>query len=94
MSLEIIIGNMFSGKTSELIRRLKRYKVTFDKERIPVGTHLLLSGLLVTINGVVYDLGLPGWLVVRLPKDTNKKVRRNGYWRREGDRRAFLIAFN
>ena len=57
--------------------RLKRYKVTFDKERIPVGTHLLLSGLLVTINGVVYDLGLPGWLVVRLPKDTNKKVRRN-----------------
>ena len=27
MSLEIIIGNMFSGKTSELIRRLKRYKV-------------------------------------------------------------------
>ena len=57
--------------------RLKRYKVTFDKERIPVGTHLLLSGLLVTINGVVYDLGLPGWLVVRLPKSTNKNVRRN-----------------
>ena len=27
MSLEIIIGNTFSGKTSELIRRLKRYKV-------------------------------------------------------------------
>ncbi len=27
MSLEIITGNMFSGKTSELIRRLKRYKV-------------------------------------------------------------------
>ena len=27
MSLKIIMGNMFSGKTSELIRRLKRYKV-------------------------------------------------------------------
>ena len=27
MSLTIILGNMFSGKTSELIRRLKRYKV-------------------------------------------------------------------
>ena len=27
MSVEIIIGNMFSGKTSELIRRLKRYRV-------------------------------------------------------------------
>ena len=27
MSLTIILGNMFSGKTSELIRRLKRHKV-------------------------------------------------------------------
>lgn len=31
MSLEIITGNMFSGKTSELIRRLKRYKVMGKK---------------------------------------------------------------
>lgn len=58
-------------------KRLKRYKVTFDKDKIPVGTHLLLSGLLVTINGVVYDLGIPGWLVVRLPRTVNKSVRRN-----------------
>ena len=27
MGLSIIMGNMFSGKTSELIRRLKRLKV-------------------------------------------------------------------
>jgi len=27
MSLDIIMGNMFSGKTSELIRQLKRYKI-------------------------------------------------------------------
>lgn len=56
-------------------KRLKRNKVTFDRDRIPVGTHLLISGLLVTINGVVYDLGLPGWLVVRLPKESERKVR-------------------
>ena len=31
MSLTIIMGNMFSGKTSELIRRLKRYKVIGKK---------------------------------------------------------------
>ena len=31
MSLSIIMGNMFSGKTSELIRRLKRLKVTKKK---------------------------------------------------------------
>ena len=55
-------------------KRLKRFKVGFDLEKIPVGTHLLLSGLLVTINGIVYDLGMPGWLVVRLPKKQKKGV--------------------
>ncbi|MBC8437891.1 MAG: hypothetical protein H8D82_01325, partial [Euryarchaeota archaeon] len=57
-------------------KRLKRYKVNFDKDRIPIGTHLLLSGILVTINGVVYDLGMPGWLVVRLPKKAFKSTKR------------------
>ena len=31
MSLSIIMGNMFSGKTSELIRRLKRYNIIGKK---------------------------------------------------------------
>jgi len=31
MSLKIVMGNMFSGKTSELIRRLKRYNVIKKK---------------------------------------------------------------
>ena len=31
MSLKIIMGNMFSGKTSELVRRLKRYEVIGKK---------------------------------------------------------------
>lgn len=31
MSLKIVMGNMFSGKTSELIRRLKRYNVINKK---------------------------------------------------------------
>ena len=55
-------------------KRLKRFKVGFDLDKIPVGTHLLLSGLLVTINGIVYDLGMPGWLVVRLPKKEGKGI--------------------
>ncbi len=71
-------------------KRLKRYKVNFDKEKIPVGTHLLLSGLLVTINGVVYDVGLPGWLVVRLSKTTNKSVRRNLLQRRKQLKKGYL----
>src|SRR6056300_2067824 len=31
MGLTIIMGNMFSGKTSELIRRLKRYNIIGKK---------------------------------------------------------------
>ena len=34
MSLKIIMGNMFSGKTTELVRRLKRYEV--------IGKHILV----------------------------------------------------
>lgn len=56
-------------------KRLRRHKVNLDLSRIPVGTHLLLSGLLVTINGVVYDLGMPAWLVVRLPKERDRTFR-------------------
>ena len=56
-------------------RRMKRYKVSPERGNIPVGTHLLLSGMLVTVNGVVLDLGMPGWLSVRLPKDTDKAVK-------------------
>ncbi len=56
-------------------RRMKRFKVRPERGNIPVGTHLLLSGMLVTVNGVVLDLGMPGWLSVRLPKDTDKAVK-------------------
>ena len=56
-------------------KRLRRLKVNLDLSRVPVGTHLLLSGLLVTINGVVYDLGMPAWLVVRLPKERDRTFR-------------------
>ena len=56
-------------------RRLKSYKVTGDLERIPIGNHLLLKGLLVTINGNVYDVGFPGWLIIRLPKERDRPFR-------------------
>ena len=48
-------------------KRLKRHKVDLRQRDMPVGTHLLLSGLLVTVNGVVFDVGFPGWMVERLP---------------------------
>ena len=54
-------------------RRLTRRKVRLDTKRIPVGTHLILSGLLVTINGNVFDLGYPAWLSERLPKEPERR---------------------
>ena len=56
-------------------RMMKRSKVKPSRDNIPVGTHLLLSGILVTVNGVVLDIGLPGWLTERLPKDSDKTIR-------------------
>ena len=56
-------------------RRLKRFKALPNRENIPIGTHLLLSGILVSVNGVVLDIGFPGWLSERLPKESDKKVR-------------------
>ncbi len=56
-------------------RMMKRFKVNPNSENIPIGTHLLLSGILVSVNGVVLDVGMPGWLTHRLPKDADKTIR-------------------
>ena len=56
-------------------KRMKRFKVAPDKSNIPVGTHLLLSGILISVNGVVLDIGLPGWLTEHLPKDSDKAIK-------------------
>jgi hypothetical protein len=56
-------------------KRMKRSKVIPAKGNLPIGTHLLLSGILVTVNGVVLDVGMPGWLTVRLPKDSERVVK-------------------
>ena len=49
--------------------KVKPVETTFRRN------HLLLSGILVTVNGVVLDIGLPGWLTERLPKDSDKTIR-------------------
>ncbi len=56
-------------------RRLRRFKATPDASNIPIGNHLLLGGILVTVNGVVLDIGFPAWLFERLPKESDKKIR-------------------
>ena len=56
-------------------KNMKRYRVTGDENKLPIGNHLLLKGLLVTVNGNVYDIGFPGWLVVRLPKERERQFK-------------------
>ena len=56
-------------------KRVKRSKITLNRQSVPVGTHLLLSGMLCTIYGNVYDVGLPGWLTTMVPKETEKSLK-------------------
>jgi len=56
-NLDIIIGNMFSGKTSEVIRRLKRYKV-LDKKVVVINSTKDTRGngdVIHTHDGVKFD---------------------------------------
>ncbi|HJM44760.1 MAG TPA: tetratricopeptide repeat protein, partial [Candidatus Poseidoniaceae archaeon] len=52
-------------------KRLKRSRVDLTIDKVPIGNHMLISGILVTISNAVYDIGLPGWLTVRLEKPKN-----------------------
>ena len=56
-------------------KRLKRNKILLQRNELPVGTHLLLSGILLTINGVVYDVGMPGWLTNYVSRDYEKSLK-------------------
>ena len=56
-------------------KRMKRFKVAPDRSNIPVGTHLLISGILVSVNGIILDVGLPGWMTEHLPKDSDKAIK-------------------
>lgn len=53
------------------IKRLKRSRVDLNIDKVPIGNHMLMSGILVTISNAVYDLGLPGWLATRLERPKN-----------------------
>ena len=56
-------------------KRVKRHKINLQRSELPVGTHLLLSGMLLTINGVVYDVGFPGWMTDLISKESERSVR-------------------
>ena len=58
---------------------------------------MLLSGMLLTINGVVYDVGFPGWMTNLVPKESERLVRpklarRANSMKRERDARMQNLA--
>ena len=56
-------------------RRMRRSGIDLTPEHIPVGNHLLLSGLLLTIDGMVLDIGAPAWLIERISKDRDMEAK-------------------
>ena len=73
-------------------KRIKRHKIKLQRNELPVGTHLLISGMLLTINGIVYDIGLPGWMTSLIPWESERAVkpkltRRANTMKREKDAR-------
>ncbi|MCH1527042.1 MAG: tetratricopeptide repeat protein [Candidatus Poseidoniaceae archaeon] len=80
-------GRRFNKQQSRVIRhrdqkamvayakRIKRHKINLHRNELPVGTHLLLSGMLLTVNGIVYDIGFPGWMTTLVPKESERAVR-------------------
>jgi hypothetical protein len=56
-------------------RRLKRNGVKLESDNVPVANHLLLNGLLLTVNGNIYDIGYPAWMFLRFENEKDKLVR-------------------
>ena len=71
-------------------KRLRRNRVIGDPERIPIGNSLLLSGILIEVNGVVFDIGFPGWLSVRNEKQRGRAWKQLMHGRSTALRRAKL----
>jgi len=45
-----------------LSRRLRRKKAMVRAENLPPGTHILLKGFILPLNGIPVDVGFPAWI--------------------------------
>ena len=70
-----VIRHRDQKSTIAYAKRIKRHKIRLRRDDLPVGTHLLMSGFLVTINGIVYDVGFPSWMSERVPKSSGKGLK-------------------
>ena len=56
-------------------KRLRRGGAKLSAENMPVGNHLLMNGLLLSVNGNVFDIGYPAWLFHRIDIEKDKVVK-------------------
>ena len=70
----------------KLSRRLRRRKAMVRPEALPPGTHLLLKGFILPLNGIPVDVGFPAWISPKrkmkeglVPKDTKLKGHLNNF---------------
>ncbi|MBT6973147.1 MAG: hypothetical protein HOA04_08620 [Euryarchaeota archaeon] len=70
----------------KLSRRLRRKKAMVRPEALPPGTHLLLKGFILPLNGIPVDVGFPAWISPKrkmkeglVPKNTAMKGHLNSF---------------
>ena len=57
-----------------MANRFRKNQVVGDPSRAPIGNHLLMSGILVEVGGIIFDVGLPLWLI-----DRNRPMRERAW---------------
>jgi hypothetical protein len=70
----------------KLSRRLRRKKAMVTAQELPPGTHLLLKGFILPLNGIPVDVGFPAWISPKrkmkeglVPKNTKLKGHLNNF---------------
>ncbi|MEC7687548.1 MAG: hypothetical protein VX514_00750, partial [Candidatus Thermoplasmatota archaeon] len=57
-----------------MANRFRKNQVVGDPSRAPIGNHLLMSGILIEVGGIIFDVGLPLWLI-----DRNRPMRERAW---------------
>ena len=57
-----------------MANRFRKNQIVGDPSRAPIGNHLLMSGILVEVGGIIFDVGLPLWLI-----DRNRPMRERAW---------------
>ena len=48
-----------------MANRFRKKQIVGDPSRAPIGNHILMSGILIEVGGIIFDVGMPLWLIER-----------------------------